>query len=206
VVDARFVRLNVIRPSFSGERVARIYEFEVYGPGGRLNLALGRPATGSLPCSPDQGPEKAVNGSVAGGEPDRWCAEDWPLFLQVDLGTEYRRITYFDGRREARLMLVARLAIFFGCLGMFMLLPAVAVPRPGADGRRCADADPAAGGARRARLASRGDSRTATADRVGPVDRQPRRPAHGDLVRRGDVISLSQADATGETIGNPLVG
>ena len=78
-VEARFVRLNVIRPSYSGEPVARIYEFEVYGPDGRVNLALGRPATGSLPCSQDQGPEKAVNGSVAGGETDRWCAEDRPL-------------------------------------------------------------------------------------------------------------------------------
>jgi hypothetical protein len=204
-VDARFVRLNVLRPSFSGDPTARIYEFEVYGPDGRRNLALGRPATGSIPCSEDQGPEKAVNGSVAGGETDRWCAEDRPLYLQVDLGTtrpvtrfvvkhasaggesedsdtrefniqvsaegkafttvetssgagfvdertEYRRIVYFDGRREARLMFVdgtlesrnvdrllnfeedrmifagifqffyLRLAIFFGCLGMFMYL------------------------------------------------------------------------------------
>jgi len=204
-VEARFVRLNVIRPSYNEDPVARIYEFEVYGPDGARNLALGRPATGSIPCSPDQGPEKAVNGSVAGGETDRWCGEDRPLFLQVDLGatrpvarfvvkhasaggeseesdtrefniqvstdsktfttvetsagagfveerTEYRRITYFDGRRAARLMFVdgtlessnidpllnfeedrmifagvfqffyLRLAIFFGCLGMFIYL------------------------------------------------------------------------------------
>lgn len=85
-VEARFVRLNVTRPSYNGEPTARIYEFEVYGPDSRDNLALGRPATGSLPCSPDQGPEKAVNGSVTGGEADRWCAQDSPLFLQVDLG------------------------------------------------------------------------------------------------------------------------
>ena len=204
-VDARFVRLNVVRPSYSGEPVARIYEFEVYGPDGQVNLALNRPATGSLPCSPDQGPEKAVNGSVAGGQADRWCARDFPWFLQVDLGTsrpvtrfivkhasaggddeesdtrefniqrsddgktfttvasstgvgfvdertEYRDIIYFDGRRTARLLFVdgtlegrnirrlidfeedraifaaifqyfyLRLAIFFGCLGIFMYL------------------------------------------------------------------------------------
>jgi hypothetical protein len=204
-VEARFVRLNVTRPTYSGEPVARIYEFEIYGPDGRTNLALGRGATGSIPCSPDQGPEKATNGSVAGGQADRWCADDWPLFLQVDLGemrpvarfvikhasaagesedsdtrdfniqlshegktfstvasstaagfvderTEYRRITYFDGRRESGLMFVdgklqswntrplldfeedrevfagifqyfyLRLAIFFGCLGIFMYL------------------------------------------------------------------------------------
>ena len=27
-----------------------------------------------------------MNGSVAGGQTDRWCAEGYPLFLQVDLG------------------------------------------------------------------------------------------------------------------------
>ena len=204
-VDARFVRLNINRPTYSGNGVATIYEFEVYGADGRQNLALGRPATGSPPCDPDRGPEKAVNGSVAAGTPDSWCAEDWPLFLQVDLGAaqsvtrfvvkhasaggeseesdtrdfniqlstngktfttvatstgagftderiEYRTLVYFDGRREARLTFVdgklnsqgsdhplrldedraifagifqyfyLRLAIFFGCLGMFMFL------------------------------------------------------------------------------------
>jgi hypothetical protein len=204
-VDARFVRLNIIRPSYNGEPVARIYEFEVYGPDGRVNLALHRPVTGSLPCSVDQGPEKAVNGSVSGGQADRWCARDWPLYLQVDLGalrpvtrfivkhasaggetedsntrefniqvsnegktfatvasstgagfveerTEYRDLIYFDGRRAARFLFVdgkvqrrdihrvldfeedraifagifqyfyVRLAIFFGCLGIFMYL------------------------------------------------------------------------------------
>ena len=204
-VEARFVRLNVIRPSFSGDAAARIYEFEIYGPDGPRNLAFDRPATGSLPCNEDQGPEKAVNGSIAGGEADRWCSVDWPLFLQVDLGTpravtrfvvkhastggeseeldtrefniqvstegktfttvetssgagvveertEYRQVTYFDGRRLGRFMFVdgkldssnvrrlldfeddrlifagifqyfyLRLAVFFGCLGMFMYL------------------------------------------------------------------------------------
>jgi hypothetical protein len=204
-VDARIVRLNVRNPSYTGQPMARIYEFEVYGPDGRVNLALNRPATGSAPCSPDQGPEKAVNGSVTGGQTDRWCAEDPPFFLQVDLGavrpvtrfvvkhasaggenedsdtrdfniqlssdgktfttvasssgagfvderTEYRELIYFDGQREARLtfmdgklkdrnmnrllvfeedrMIFAaifqnfylRLAIFFGCLGIFMYL------------------------------------------------------------------------------------
>jgi hypothetical protein len=204
-VEARFVRLNVIRPSYSGDPVARIYEFEVYGPDGAGNLALARPATGSIPCSEDQKPEKAVNGSVDGGEVDRWCSQDRPLYLQVDLGenrpvtrfvvkhasaggereeldtqdfniqvstggrafttvetssgagfveerTEYRQVVYFDGRRDARLLFVdgtlesltlnrllnfeqdrvvfagvfqyfyLRLAIFFGCLGLFMYL------------------------------------------------------------------------------------
>jgi hypothetical protein len=204
-VEARFVRLNINRPTYSGEPVARIYEFEVYGPDGKVNLALHRPATGSISCSQDQGPEKAVNGSVTGGQSDEWCARDYPLFLQVDLEaarpvsrfivkhasaggenedsdtrdfniqlsndgktfttvasstgagfveqrTEYRQITYFDGRRTAFLTFVdgklqnknigrlldfeedraifaaifqyfyLRLAVFFGCLGIFMYL------------------------------------------------------------------------------------
>jgi hypothetical protein len=204
-VDARFVRINISRPTYTGEPVARIYEFEIYGAGGRENLALGRPATGSPPCSSEQGPEKAVNGSVKGGQADAWCANDWPFFLQVDLGaarpvqrfvvkhasaggesddadtrdfniqvsadgklftsvvsssgaafvderTDYRQLVYFDGRRVGRFQFVdgkvesvsmdhllnfeedrvifagifqyfyLRLAIFFGCLGMFMYL------------------------------------------------------------------------------------
>jgi hypothetical protein len=204
-VDARFVRLNISRPTYDIDDVARIYEFEIYGADEQQNLALGRPATGSLPCSPDRTPEKAVNGSVGGGKTDSWCAEDWPLYLQVDLGaarpvkrfvvkhasaggereeldtrdfniqvsmdgktfttvatssgagyvderTEYRPLVYFDGRRKGYFMFVdgkldsrqiepllnfeedrtifagifqyfyLRLAIFFGCLGMFMYL------------------------------------------------------------------------------------
>jgi hypothetical protein len=201
--EARFVRLNVTSPSYRGDSVARIYEFEVYGADGRTNLALRREATGSAPCREDRGPEKAVNGSVAGGEADSWCSDRGPRFLQVDLGatrpvsrfvvkhasaggeseesdtrefnvqvsadgkvfttvetstgagfveerTAYNHLVYFDGRRQARLEFVdgrlqgrsirslldfeedraifagifqyfyLRLAIFFGCLGMFM--------------------------------------------------------------------------------------
>jgi hypothetical protein len=202
---ARFVRLNVTRATYSGEPVARIYEFEIYAPDSSVNLALNRPVTGTPPCSPDEGPEKAVNGSVAAGAGDKWCAQGGPLFLQVDLGaarpvtrfvvkhasaggeseesdtrdfniqlssegktfttvvsstgarfveerTDYRQLTYFDGRREARFEFAdgrlggrridrlldfeedrlifagifqyfyLRLAIFFGCLGIFMYL------------------------------------------------------------------------------------
>jgi hypothetical protein len=203
--EARFVRLNITRPAYDGSRTARIYELEVYGPDSRQNLALGGEATGSRSCDPDQGPEKAVNGSVTGGSADRWCAEVWNAFLQVDLGAprrvsrivihhasaggedpdldtrdftiqvssdgrefatvvrsagaalverriEYRNMTYFDGRNVARFQAVdgviqsrrlspvvdftedrmvfagifqyfyLRLAVFFGCLGMFMYL------------------------------------------------------------------------------------
>jgi hypothetical protein len=204
-VDARLVRLNITRPTYSGEPVAKIYEFEIYGPDGRENFARGGTATGSPSCTPDQGPERAVNGSVAAGRADAWCAEGWSLFLQVDLGTvrpvtrvvvkhasaggeqeesdtrdfniqvsadgklfttvasssgagfvderiAYRELIYFDGRRDARFLFAdgtlerqnvqrlldfeedrmvfagifqyfyLRLAIFFGCLGIFMYL------------------------------------------------------------------------------------
>jgi hypothetical protein len=204
-VDARFVRVNISRPVYSGDAVARIYEFEIYGADAGQNLARGRPVSGGVACTPEQGPEKAVNGSVSNGPADGWCGNDWPFFLQVDLGaprpvqrfvlkhasaggeneeldtrdfniqvstdgksystvatssgarfidqrTDYRHVVYFDGRRAARLEFVdgtldsmnlepvlnfeedrlifagifqyfyVRLAVFFGCLGMFMYL------------------------------------------------------------------------------------
>jgi ABC-type transport system involved in multi-copper enzyme maturation permease subunit len=204
VSEARFVRLNVVMNNYVNDPFARIYEFEVYGDG-PANLALKRPATSSRPCNADEGPEKALNGSVTGGKKDRWCSSGWQRFLQVDLGsvvpikrvvikhasaggekeelntsmfniqaskdnktfvtivngtgarlvdeiTSHRTVGYFDGRREARLVFMdgkltsininsllnfeedrgifagvfqffyLRLAIFFGCLGIFMNL------------------------------------------------------------------------------------
>jgi ABC-type transport system involved in multi-copper enzyme maturation permease subunit len=202
--EARYVRMNIMSPTYSRDRTARIYEFEVYGDG-PANLALNRPAIGSPPCSADEGPEKAFNGSVSGGIKDCWCSHGFGLFLQVDLGQivpiekivikhasaggesdeldtrwysilvskdnrsftnvvngagarvvvemePHRELTYFDGRRKADLEFVndklvsknirfllnfeedrqifaatfqnfyLRLAIFFGCLGIFMNL------------------------------------------------------------------------------------
>ena len=69
-VEARFVRLNVTRPSYSGEPVARIYEFEVYGPDGRVNLALHRPATGSRAVQPGSGAGEGGE-RQRGGRPGR---------------------------------------------------------------------------------------------------------------------------------------
>jgi hypothetical protein len=50
------------------------------------NLALNKPATGSTPCNVNEGPAKAVNGSVTGGNSDKWCSSAATKFLQVDLG------------------------------------------------------------------------------------------------------------------------
>jgi hypothetical protein len=54
------------------------------GPG--TNLAQGRPATGSTPCAASEGPEKAVNGTVNGGNADKFCSSVAGAWLQVDLG------------------------------------------------------------------------------------------------------------------------
>ncbi|WP_222598453.1 discoidin domain-containing protein [Lentzea tibetensis] len=88
-ISARHVRLSVTQPEQGGGGAARIYELEVYDTGGGQppgNLALNRPATGSAPCAAAEGPEKAVNGSVSGGNGDKWCSSaDGTKFLQVDL-------------------------------------------------------------------------------------------------------------------------
>ncbi len=54
-----------------------------------VNLALKRPATADSYCAPSQKPAKAVNGSVTGGLPDRWCSLGATKWLQVDLGSTY---------------------------------------------------------------------------------------------------------------------
>ena len=51
------------------------------------NLALNRPATGSVACNASEGPAQAVNGTVNGGLTDKFCTNVAPGWLQVDLGT-----------------------------------------------------------------------------------------------------------------------
>jgi hypothetical protein len=58
------------------------------------NLALNRPATGTTACVASEGPAKAVNGSVSGGNSDKWCSLASTRWLQVDLGAA-RNITNF---------------------------------------------------------------------------------------------------------------
>jgi predicted alpha-1,2-mannosidase len=87
---ARYVRLNVTTPANNGNTAARIYELEAYGQAaGPTNLALNRPATGSTACNANEGPEKAVNGSVGGGNSDKFCSHTVPSLLQVDLGATF---------------------------------------------------------------------------------------------------------------------
>ncbi|WP_237745122.1 discoidin domain-containing protein [Kribbella catacumbae] len=57
------------------------------GSGGPANLALNKPATGSAACTSTEGPAKAVNGSVSGGNADKFCSLASSKWLQVDLGS-----------------------------------------------------------------------------------------------------------------------
>ncbi|MEV0643955.1 discoidin domain-containing protein [Phytomonospora sp. NPDC050363] len=50
------------------------------------NLALSRPATASGQTNAGEGPAKAVNGSVSGGNTDKWCTLTAEKWLEVDLG------------------------------------------------------------------------------------------------------------------------
>ncbi|MFI5530421.1 discoidin domain-containing protein [Kitasatospora sp. NPDC051853] len=52
----------------------------------QTNLALNRPATASGTCNANEGPAKAVNGSVTGGNSDKWCTLTSSKWLEVDLG------------------------------------------------------------------------------------------------------------------------
>jgi hypothetical protein len=95
--SGRFIRLVVINGEQAGG-TARIYEFEAYGttnPPPTQNLALNKPATGTTPCNANEGPEKAVNGSVSGGNSDKFCSEiTGNKLLTVDLGASMALRTF----------------------------------------------------------------------------------------------------------------
>jgi F5/8 type C domain/Glycosyl hydrolase family 99 len=72
------------------ERTAHwVAEFEEArgGPQPSVNLALNKPATADSSCNANEGPGKAVNGSVSGGNSDKWCSLGTTKWLQVDLGS-----------------------------------------------------------------------------------------------------------------------
>ncbi|GAA1655527.1 hypothetical protein GCM10009744_55030 [Kribbella alba] len=56
------------------------------GSTGPVNLALNKAATGSAACATSEGPAKAFNGSVSGGNSDKFCSLASSKWLQVDLG------------------------------------------------------------------------------------------------------------------------
>ncbi|MDG6103993.1 DUF1080 domain-containing protein [Dactylosporangium aurantiacum] len=53
------------------------------------NLALNKPATADSSCAATEGPAQAVNGSVSGGNGDKWCSLGTTKYLQVDLGASH---------------------------------------------------------------------------------------------------------------------
>ena len=88
---ARWVRFTATTPANDANTAARIYELEVYGSSpAPADLALRRPATADSSCGANEGPDKAVNGSVLGGWLDKWCSQGGSKWLQVDLGTRQR--------------------------------------------------------------------------------------------------------------------
>jgi putative alpha-1,2-mannosidase len=87
--DDKLIEPRVASPG-PGAQAARIYEAQVFGTAApATNLALGHTATASASCNANEGPEKAVNGTVNGGGSDKWCdntsAAKW---WQVDLGSD----------------------------------------------------------------------------------------------------------------------
>jgi hypothetical protein len=51
-----------------------------------VNLALNKPATADSTCNANETAAKAVNGSVSGGNSDKWCSVGASKWLRVDLG------------------------------------------------------------------------------------------------------------------------
>ncbi|GHJ49262.1 hypothetical protein Cs7R123_66040 [Catellatospora sp. TT07R-123] len=93
---ARYVKLNVSAPTQTTDTATRVYEFEVYAPtAGPVNLALNKPVTSSTACATTEGPEKAVNGTVSGGNADKFCSGVAGAWLRVDLGS-VRNISRFE--------------------------------------------------------------------------------------------------------------
>ncbi len=90
-VSARYVRLDVTTPANNGNTAARIDEFEVYGGAtpGPSNVALNKAATADSSCNTNEGPAKAVNGSVTGGNTDKWCSLGATKWWQVDLASAF---------------------------------------------------------------------------------------------------------------------
>ena len=62
------------------------FTFNTGGPPAS-NLALNKAATADSQCAATEAPAKAVNGTVNGGNADKWCSVGASKWLQVDLGS-----------------------------------------------------------------------------------------------------------------------
>ncbi|TKK85788.1 discoidin domain-containing protein [Herbidospora galbida] len=74
------------------EGSASLTDVRLYVPQttGNPNLALNKTATADSSCAANEGPAKAVNGSVSGGNADKWCSLGSNKWLQVDMGSNQR--------------------------------------------------------------------------------------------------------------------
>ncbi|MEE6264032.1 carbohydrate-binding protein, partial [Plantactinospora sonchi] len=75
---------------FTGTGTGGLFDIDSFtltgGGTGSANLAAGRPATADSSCTAAEGPEKAVNGTVTGGNTDKWCSVGGSKWWRVDLG------------------------------------------------------------------------------------------------------------------------
>ncbi|NAS26909.1 mucin-5B [Herbidospora sp. NEAU-GS84] len=71
------------------EGSASLTDVRLYVPQttGTPNLALNKTATADSSCAANEGPAKAVNGSVSGGNTDKWCSLGSSKWIRVDLGS-----------------------------------------------------------------------------------------------------------------------
>lgn len=94
----RYVRINIIKANQAQNTWGLVYQFEVIptsdDDGGASIATLDKAATGSAPCAASQGPEKAVNATVAADADDKWCSAEASPWLRVDLGST-RSVTSF---------------------------------------------------------------------------------------------------------------
>ena len=70
-----------------GRSTATSTEVEWTGTPVAANLALNQPATADSQCAATESAAKAVNGSVSGGNADKWCSLGTDKWLEVDLGS-----------------------------------------------------------------------------------------------------------------------
>ncbi|GAA2511773.1 endo-beta-N-acetylglucosaminidase [Winogradskya humida] len=72
-----------------GRSAAVSTEVEWSGAPVAANLALNQPATADSQCATAESAAKAVNGSVSGGNSDKWCSLGTQKWLEVDLGANH---------------------------------------------------------------------------------------------------------------------
>lgn len=87
------IEVEAVSPEY-GRSSAATASVSWSGAPSESNLALNRPATASGQANANEGPAKAVNGSVSGGNTDKWCTLTSEKWLEVDLGSS-RSLTRF---------------------------------------------------------------------------------------------------------------